>query len=288
MQSAKEDREARMFRAVSYIEERLGTELDLEEVAAVTCYSRHHFQRAFLDVIGMTPAEYVLSRRLDLAVHFLCTQSRLQMDDIAAVLGFSSPSNFSRAFRKRFNLTPSEARANPRDLLPFPEGLVDASQVAIRREGGLSLFYERRRGYPGDQATVDAIYARVRAEAARLGLTREDAPSGGLVAQVVRGIPSLFPSDRLICDLGVEIRPGATLPTGEREVDERILTLPAGPYAVYRYGGEANLQIIAACWFDLFWNWLPAMRLHAAPWYGYTSLVSRDPFAAELHLPVRI
>lgn len=72
--------------------------------------SRAHLYRMFASDGGVVKA--VRERRLDAAYRELTRPGRppRSVTDIAHVLGFSSSSQFQRAFRARFGMTPSEAR----------------------------------------------------------------------------------------------------------------------------------------------------------------------------------
>lgn len=65
------------------------------------------FQRAH----GQSIASYIRSRRMEKAKDGL-ERSSLTIAQIGYLAGFSSPANFTTAFRKRFGLTPREARGS--------------------------------------------------------------------------------------------------------------------------------------------------------------------------------
>lgn len=67
----------------------------------------------FVEAFGMTPMAWLRERRLEQARRWLSSTS-LSIHTIAANLGFVSSSNFATAFRKRFEMTPSDFRAASR------------------------------------------------------------------------------------------------------------------------------------------------------------------------------
>lgn len=73
--------------------------------------SRSHLYRTFMNEGGI--AKVLRDRRLDAAFHELTqsTTSSVLIAEVAHKLGFSSGNQLLRAFRSRFGLTPSEARA---------------------------------------------------------------------------------------------------------------------------------------------------------------------------------
>ena len=71
--------------------------------------SRSTFARQFTDAFSMAPMEFVAKTRLYHAANMLRT-SRLPIKVIAASIGFSSRSHFSRAFRDAYGKDPSAFR----------------------------------------------------------------------------------------------------------------------------------------------------------------------------------
>lgn len=67
------------------------------------------FIRAFRRTYGVTPHQYLLSRRLAAAGQLLRTTDR-SLTHIAMETGFASSSHFSAAFRGEFGLAPSQYR----------------------------------------------------------------------------------------------------------------------------------------------------------------------------------
>jgi len=89
----------------------VGSDPDLQALAAETGYSRHHFLRMFRAATGSTPHRYLLQLRLERAQDLLQRQP-MSLIDIAASCGFSSHAHMTRAFRQMLGVTPSEYRRN--------------------------------------------------------------------------------------------------------------------------------------------------------------------------------
>ena len=66
-------------------------------------------RRAFQQSFGVPLFEYVRARRLDQARALVC-DTRLQIAEIARRSGYSSPANFTNAYRQRFGLNPRADR----------------------------------------------------------------------------------------------------------------------------------------------------------------------------------
>ena len=104
--------ERRVQQALACIHENLGGPLDLNTVAKAGSFSSYHFHRIFRAFMAETLNEYVRRRRLEKAVHMLVVAEDKAITDIALSCGFSSSSNFAKAFSNYFGCSPSEVR-NP-------------------------------------------------------------------------------------------------------------------------------------------------------------------------------
>jgi AraC-like DNA-binding protein len=102
------------MRIRSYIEEHL-READLtpKSIANALGITPGYLHRLFSDSTESV-ARYVLRRRLEECHRCLsdCMHSGRSVTDIALEYGFNSLPHFSRVFRSRFGITPSELRVN--------------------------------------------------------------------------------------------------------------------------------------------------------------------------------
>jgi len=110
---------ARVTRTIRMVERRLDGELTLGDLARAARLSPFHFLRTFEDLAGVTPHQYVMRTRLRRAA----TRLLLEPDkilDIAFGSGFGDVSNFNRAFRAEFGISPRAYRrggpAQPRGV----------------------------------------------------------------------------------------------------------------------------------------------------------------------------
>jgi transcriptional regulator GlxA family with amidase domain len=79
--------------------------LDVPSLAARAGLSERTFYRKFLAATGQTPADFVEKIRLD-AARVLLSQG-LSLKAIAAQVGLTPPDRLSKAFERRFGLTPT-------------------------------------------------------------------------------------------------------------------------------------------------------------------------------------
>ncbi|HWB50246.1 MAG TPA: helix-turn-helix domain-containing protein [Stellaceae bacterium] len=109
-----------------YIDRHLTDEgLTPETLLRLFRMSRATLYRLFADDGGV--AAYILGRRLDRCRALLAAASggERTIGDIAFSHGFASEAHFSRAFRRRFGLTPRDARGAGRDLPRDPRGAAE-------------------------------------------------------------------------------------------------------------------------------------------------------------------
>lgn len=103
-------------KAIIYIENNLGENITVEEVAYNVGYSYYHLTRQFSAILGESVGCYIKRRRLaDGAKKLLYTDKRII--DIAIENGFESSEAFSRAFKSLYKVSPSIYRQNRLDLL---------------------------------------------------------------------------------------------------------------------------------------------------------------------------
>ncbi len=100
-------------RVQAFIEANLSRALSLADLAGQVNLSTWHFARLFRNSFGEPPHQYVLARRLELARRRLLT-SEAKILAVALDCGFSDQSQFTRAFRRRFGITPGQLRATRR------------------------------------------------------------------------------------------------------------------------------------------------------------------------------
>ena len=101
--------DARVARALDYLEAHLGEALSVSELAAVACLSVGHFARAFKATMGEAVWAYVQRRRCERAMERLRYTNDL-IATIAHECGFSHQGHFTIAFKRRFGITPGQVR----------------------------------------------------------------------------------------------------------------------------------------------------------------------------------
>ncbi|GGO87040.1 hypothetical protein GCM10011348_39300 [Marinobacterium nitratireducens] len=83
------------------------------DLAAALNLSESHFYLLCQRMLGVTPQQHTMKRRL-LHARRLLLESRLSLAELALETGFADASSFSRAFKRHFNETPGSVRRTPR------------------------------------------------------------------------------------------------------------------------------------------------------------------------------
>jgi len=83
------------------------SELSVDTLCQELGLSRTHLNRKVKELTGESPASYIRQLRLHKSVQLLKERNRT-VSEIAYLVGFSSPSYFSQAFRDYFGVTPKE------------------------------------------------------------------------------------------------------------------------------------------------------------------------------------
>jgi AraC family transcriptional regulator len=93
-----------------FINSSYNKEINLNLLAEEASYSPYHFHRLFKHKTGEAPKQYIQRLRLEKACKELVFYPDKTIYEISLECGFSSPSVFARAFRKKYNLSAEEYR----------------------------------------------------------------------------------------------------------------------------------------------------------------------------------
>ncbi|WP_437751920.1 helix-turn-helix transcriptional regulator [Sorangium sp. So ce1389] len=108
-----------LCRARDLLSEVHESRLSIEDVAREAAISPYHFIRQFEAVFGVTPHQYRIRRRLDLAKQLLAAGQH-SVTDVCMEVGFSSLGSFSALFAQRIGVPPSAYRRRLRAMVQVP------------------------------------------------------------------------------------------------------------------------------------------------------------------------
>ena len=92
-----------------YLEEHYTEKFSLEELSEKFFLSKYHLVREFKKYYGITPNQYVISKRIILAKKLL-RFSRDTLEDISLKCGFYDASYFNKQFKKSEGISASDFR----------------------------------------------------------------------------------------------------------------------------------------------------------------------------------
>ncbi len=105
--STREELYRRISRAREFLRANADDELRIETVAAEANLSPFHFLRTYKKAFGVSPHQEILDIRLEKARN-LMSLDKFSLGRIAMESGFGDLSSFSKAFRQRFGIVPSQ------------------------------------------------------------------------------------------------------------------------------------------------------------------------------------
>jgi AraC family transcriptional regulator len=229
-------------------------------LAGVACFSPYHFHRVFRGMVGEPVAEYVRRLRLDQAAINL-RHSKKSVTDLALRWGYDSLEAFTRAFRQRFGVSPSQYRN-----LMQTGGL--GTDVKARLIRGANMQAEMDKGavqqveivqtdpkrvafvrHVGPYAECEAAWEKLCAWAGPAGLLGPDAVLLGLC----HDDPEITSPEKIRYDACLVIGPDAS-PSGGVGVQE----IAGGGYAKALHKGPFDRLINTYAW--VCGQWLPGQN----------------------------
>jgi AraC family transcriptional regulator len=92
---------------IKHIRENLTEQLSIENLSKLAYMSESKFYKSFKSEFGLTPNEFIIEERLKVAENLL-VNPKVSVKEAYMASGFNSFSYFSRLFKKRKNISPSE------------------------------------------------------------------------------------------------------------------------------------------------------------------------------------
>jgi len=254
----------------------------LEALAELAHLSKFHFHRVHHALTGETVQAMVNRVRLEAAAATLVYQKTRSITDVALAHGFSSSANFTRAFTRHFNVSPSAYRTDSK-IGKAPDAPVrDAGRVELAvdvvEQPEVTLAYLRRRGsYVHNE--IEALHVAVANWVESRGCAAAEPMSLG----VMWSDSAVADEEHWVYDACVAVQPGTS---PDREV--ALQTLAAGRIARIEVPlRDENHQVAV----DLgrYWDWL-VRDWWLSSGYGLRSVASYERYLegerVQLCLPI--
>lgn len=100
---------------VNYIRENISNKLSVKELSKKAYLSESQFYRVFKNELGVTPVDFINEIRVNLASSLLHDPTK-KVKEIYLQCGFNSLSYFSRIFKRKFSMTPSEYQDHLKEI----------------------------------------------------------------------------------------------------------------------------------------------------------------------------
>lgn len=101
--------DTRMSKIADVIASRITENIPVTELASIANISPDHFTRTFKACFGLTPLQYINSKRIQRACEIL-VNNQLTVKEVAFSVGFDDPAYFIRLFKKITGTTPRRYR----------------------------------------------------------------------------------------------------------------------------------------------------------------------------------
>ncbi|GAB1359294.1 AraC family transcriptional regulator [Porphyromonadaceae bacterium] len=115
LQSSSQKEIPFVSRVIHYMQEHLESNLTLNELASHFRYSSSHFSMLFQNETGVSPMHYFTRLKIQKACQYI-ELTNLKLNEISVKLGYEEPAYFSRIFSRSIGVSPSEYRAQKKDL----------------------------------------------------------------------------------------------------------------------------------------------------------------------------
>jgi AraC-like DNA-binding protein len=115
VKAVKSSTQVELYKRLNYAKDFIHScymkEISLCDLAAVACMNNAYFLREFKKYFALSPHQYIMGQRLNVAKKLLLTTS-LSITEICFEVGYSDVASFSKLFKKHFFFTPAGYRLN--------------------------------------------------------------------------------------------------------------------------------------------------------------------------------
>ncbi|WP_300672195.1 AraC family transcriptional regulator [Soonwooa sp.] len=114
IQSQLSKNQSRLGFVVDYIKKNLHQKLNIDQMAKMAYVSKSNFFKMFKEELGISPNDFILKERINLAKDLLKGQSSIK--EVAFQTGFTDTNYFTRVFKQYAGTTPKSFQNNIFDL----------------------------------------------------------------------------------------------------------------------------------------------------------------------------
>ena len=276
-ESARAEYLKRVGRAIECIDTNTGRNVSADEISRESGFAPSYIDRVLLDATGRTATQRIIDNKLDRAAKILASDQGRKATEVGVECGFERHSDFSKAFARKFGVTPSkwsatrdiQSRLNPK--LPREDRsrtAIDASLKAVFDNdspawymnytpfGNVVVRLEEMNDmnmacirFIGPYMGIGKAFRLLHCWAYERGLMRPDT----VVAGMYHDIPETTTPDKLRSDACITVPPGTTpsVPVTIRPLACR------GTYACGRFEFH-DARLFPEAWKTMTSVWLPS------------------------------
>jgi AraC family transcriptional regulator len=257
--ATQQDYQERLLRVLEHIHAHLDSNCDLDELAAIACFSPYHFHRIFTGMVGESVKAYIRRLRMERAAAQLKT-SKSEVIQIALDAGYETHEAFTRAFKSSYGAAPSKFRSQPNRVIQI------ASPSRIHWDQPLDSFRPNRSGLRFMKVEIKTIPSRRVAFVRHVGPYNnvgiaweklcsqlgKDGWVGGdtLFIGVCYDDPDVTPPEKIRYDACITVN-DQFQPVG----DVGVQVLPGGEFATTTHTGP--YEALSKSYSRLMGQWLP-------------------------------
>ncbi len=264
-------------KAVDYIEKNLKNEVTYAGAAKAAGMSKDNFWRVFKKIFKDTVTNYIRGRRMTLIARRL-VRTKDPISRIFTEYGYESHEAITRAFKRRFKMTPVEYRRKGEDLYFLEVHKLKGGDIKHLLGDGLTLEPRKvkikRFGIYGVTGMV--LYKNALPDSIKMlkgffsGRARKKVLSADKIYALVRAdgrrkISDFFETSRIEVTYGIK--------SGEKFNGLKRKNIPGGVYAHFLHKGKPDL--LNTSYDYIFGNWLRAKKKFKDPRFFFESAENR-------------
>jgi len=273
------DHRERILRVTNHLNRQLDKKIRLDQLAKLACCSPFHFIRVFESIMGETPQQYIIRKRMERA-GFNLLKHDWSVTDVAFSVSYETPSSFCKSFKNTFRISPRQFRDTTSEKEyykshhPFRffgkehKCSRPVSMPAIKYLPPIKVICVQNKGTKDGSflATAPASFRQLEKEIVRRNL--EDR---------VHGQVSIYPYRSLTFDDKQVVNYVGAIVDSKNESFSgmKCTTLPSGRYAIFNHFG--SYRFIVQTWNQAYMNWLPKSGKQL-----------RDAPPLEIHMSTRV
>ncbi len=271
-----------ILKVLHFIETHIDEDFDIETLSKIAGYSPFYFCRIFKISVGESVMSYSSRLRIKKASADIINSEK-SIIAIALDVGFETPNGFNKAFKKIFNMTPTEYRKKHLELLfYYKENRVKTPKI-VQRENTYIVYNTKYGAYESSapQAWEELIWKLDSDK--RINILTNNELFG-----ICHNDPEITPPEQIRYDAAISCDKKSAQEFEKNGFAVRVLE--GGRFATTTYIGEDNVN---KTWMDLFsWiveNELSSLCKDVVPFEKYLNWspnIDDKDLIKEIYIPI--